>query len=194
MTSQRVIKQLLDQVGELKKRRADLAFDAAYTTLEDMPLLPITSPAAVRAMRTLPVGKHDVFIASYPKSGTTWTQHIVYTLLTAGTKELDHISNYSPFYDVDRSWDLSGRVADLRADVRARHQELGWRVFNTHLRWDMMPGGAGAEYSTAAGRSAQNCRYIYLTRNGRDVCTSFYHHFSVVTCSWIVICGRRIVI
>ena len=48
-----------------------------------MPLLPISSPKTVTKCRNLPLRASDVFICSYPKSGTTWTQQIVLSLLLA---------------------------------------------------------------------------------------------------------------
>lgn len=52
--------------------------------LDAMPLLPITSADTIQACRNMDMTspfQQDVFICSYPKSGTTWTQNIVVRLL-----------------------------------------------------------------------------------------------------------------
>jgi hypothetical protein len=86
---------------------------------------------------------------------------IVYQLLSRGDESFNHISDYSPFFEVDRTWE-SDKVA---SHYSTNHDALGWRVFNTHLRWEVMPKGAKA-------------RYIYMYRSPMDVCASFYHHLS----------------
>ena len=48
-----------------------------------MPLLPITSSTTILKCKELPLRASDVFICSYPKSGTTWTQQIVLSLILA---------------------------------------------------------------------------------------------------------------
>jgi hypothetical protein len=84
-------------------------------------------------------------------------------LATKGELELDHISNYSPFYESDKTWNDKGEIVET---VRLRQEQIGWKVFNTHLLWSMLPRFGG------------NARFIYLMRNGKDVCTSFYHHLT----------------
>lgn len=43
-------------------------------TLLPMPLLPISSTATIEMCRNLELRDSDIFICSYPKSGTTWMQ------------------------------------------------------------------------------------------------------------------------
>lgn len=115
----------------------------------------------------------DIFICSYPKSGTTWTQALVHALITLGKSPLSeeegdwHITEFCPFYEADRTWssgedDGNEPFAPLYA---RRQRETGRRAYNTHLRWDMMP----TEGNTGA-------RFLYLVRDGRDVAVSYYHH------------------
>eukprot|EP00041_Stephanoeca_diplocostata_P024772 m.636547 g.636547 ORF g.636547 m.636547 type:complete len:290 (-) comp22596_c0_seq4:637-1506(-) len=112
-------------------------------------------------MCTFASEKPRYFVCSYPKSGTTWTQYIVYTLATRGCKVLDHISNYAPFYEIDATWHSD---TEMVAAVERNHTEIGRRIFNTHLWPSMLPKGGA--------------KFIYLLRDGRDVVTSFFHHLS----------------
>ena len=132
---------------------------------EPFPLLPITSAATVTKMAELPLCAGDIFVCSYPKSGTTWMQHIVHTLATNGRSPLPHISDACPFYDVDRSW-AAGDGAVLSEVVRSNHAKIFRRIFNTHLRWRMMP------------KSHEDARYVYMTRRAEDTCFSFFEHLS----------------
>ena len=147
-----------------------VAFAAAYTLYrrlsrageEPFPLLPISSPDTISNCHKLPLREGDVFIASYPKSGTTWMQHVVHTLATDGCSPLPHISDACPFFEVDRTWE----AGELSAAVQANHRKIGRRIFNTHLRWPMMP------------KSHPGARYVYMTRRGTDAAVSFYHHLA----------------
>ena len=132
---------------------------------EEFPLLPITSAATVRKCATLPLRETDVFVCSFPKSGTTWMQHIVHTLATDGESPLPHISDACPFFEVDRTWAI-GDEPVLAEVVQSNHEKISRRIFNTHLRWCMMP------------RDHAGARYVYMTRRAVDACVSFYHHLS----------------
>ena len=157
-------------------------------SLPPLPTLPITAKKTLQKCAQLPVGDKDIFIASFPKSGTTWMQNIVYQLLAAErsqsstnqTKELplNHISDYAPFYDIDAHWDDQDDGVDgaprMVAKIRAAHETLGYRIFNTHLRWDMLPHAKESNNNQKTG----SVKYIYVVRDGRDVLTSFYHHLT----------------
>ena len=95
-------------------------------------------------------------------------QAIIYNLLSNGNQDFNHISEYSPFFEIDKTWCLTEESATegrVNARTEEKHQQLQWRVFNTHLRWDMMP-------------KCPNMRYIYVVRSGKDVALSFFQHLS----------------
>ena len=94
-----------------------------------MPLLPITLERTIRACATLPLDANTIFACSYPKSGTTWLQNMLYELCVKGERPLDHISQYCPFFENDKTWDfragddapvVQNRFADGHAAIGAR--------------------------------------------------------------------------
>lgn len=93
----------------------------------------------------------DLFVASYPKCGTTWTQHIVYSILRDGatpTNIMEFMSN-SPFLEF------------LGAEGARSMPRPG--AIKTHLPFNKVPHSAHA-------------KYIYITRNPYDCCVSAYYH------------------
>jgi hypothetical protein len=141
--------------------------------LPDMPLLPITSKDTVAACRDLKVSDHDIFVCSYPKSGTTWTQNLVCRLLAAhvGMSLPDdwHLSHSAPFYEVDQYWEhnnKSGGLSDrmpAHTPIRNDQTKTTYRVFNTHLRPHQLP---------------PNAKCVYVVRDPLDVLASFYYHLA----------------
>lgn len=90
----------------------------------------------------------DIFIATYPRSGTTWMQMILFQLLTDGNMNFPHIAEFCPWFEA------SGRSA------RGFETRPSPRLFKTHMPWRLVPKGA---------------RYIYVARNGMDMVVSYYH-------------------
>jgi hypothetical protein len=152
--------------------------------LPEMPLLPITSEATVRACRAMKTSSRDVFVCSYPKSGTTWTQNIVVRLLweiASGNSDHPlpedwHLSHSAPFYEVDQYWRRSQKDSKSTNDNHDEEESMErlaaqtpirneneYRVFNTHLLPHQLP---------------KNAKCVYVVRDPLDVMVSFYHHLS----------------
>lgn len=97
----------------------------------------------------------------------------------------DHVSDFAPFFEIDAHWDPSNN--SLAESVRKNHDKLERRVFNTHLRWDMLPkqqegnaqhGAASLEKNEEQLLRPACGKFIHVTRSLPDVCASFYHHLS----------------
>jgi hypothetical protein len=91
----------------------------------------------------------DVFIVTYPRSGTTWLQMILYQLTTDGEINFPHVAEFCPWFE--RSV-CSARGFELRPSPR---------LFKSHLSYSRTPKGPG--------------KYIYVAREGKDVALSYYH-------------------
>jgi hypothetical protein len=91
----------------------------------------------------------DILIVTYPRSGTTWMQMILYQLTTDGDMDFPHIYEYCPWFE------SSSRCA---GGFEGRPSP---RLFKSHLPYRQIPKGP--------------CKYVYVARNGKDVAVSYYH-------------------
>lgn len=78
---------------------------------------------------SLSIQATDVWIATYPKCGTTWIQQIVHGLRSRGAMDFPEISYVVPFVE---------RAAQLGVDLNAP-QVAAPRAFKTHLPWSQLP-------------------------------------------------------
>lgn len=104
----------------------------------------------------------DVFVMTYPKSGTNWMMQIVYQLIHHGKGEFEHIHDVVPWPDAFLMSPL------MRHYAIPLDQAVAWqtapeprRVIKTHLDWELLP------YS-------ENARYIAVIRDPKDVFVSAY--------------------
>ncbi len=98
----------------------------------------------------------DVFVVSYPKSGTTLMQMILLQLTTDGDlSRFPHLDAFSPWFEYDLDLD-SGPFQESLASPR---------VFKSHMAYEWLPRGP---------------RFIYLVRDLPDVALSAYHHFGLM--------------
>jgi len=101
--------------------------------------------------------ENDVFVATYPKCGTTWMQSIVYLILRNGEPITSDIKLSSIFPHLEEV----GK--EFVANVAAMTNDSNYRLIKTHLPFDLTP-------------FSEKSKYIYVTRNPKDCCVSFFHH------------------
>jgi aryl sulfotransferase len=104
----------------------------------------------------------DVVVATYAKSGTTWTQQIVGQLLLGPDPELQ-VAELSPWLDL--------RVPPAPVKLAAVEAQTHRRFLKTHLPVDAL-------------RFSDRARYIFVGRDGRDVMWSMYNHHANANALW----------
>lgn len=106
----------------------------------------------LRGRRRFRPREDDVYVVTYPRSGTTWVQFILYLLSSDRRVDFAHLSEVSPWWE--RTMALGTRRAE---DFEALP---GPRVFKSHLPRRWLPDRG---------------RFIYIQRDGLDVAVSYYH-------------------
>lgn len=96
----------------------------------------------------------DVFISSYPRSGTTLTQWILYLLSHDEQPDPEHLTKASPWFE------RSLAIGELDSEDLDAFPSP--RVFKSHLPREWLPDGA---------------RYIYVEREPLDVLVSYFHFY-----------------
>jgi len=93
----------------------------------------------------------DILVSTYSKSGTTWMQMILYQLTTDGNMDFDHLFDISP-------WVYYSALRQVPPAITPQP-----RILKSHDSYARF----------AQGRRG---RFIFVVRDGRDVCLSLFHH------------------
>jgi len=104
----------------------------------------------------------DVIIATYAKSGTTWTQQIVGQILLGPDPDLP-VAEISPWLDL--------RVPPKHVKLPEVEAQTHRRFIKTHLPVDAL-------------RFSDKAKYIFIGRDGRDVVWSMYNHHANANDLW----------
>mmetsp|Transcript_21361 Transcript_21361/g.30972 ORF Transcript_21361/g.30972 Transcript_21361/m.30972 type:complete len:298 (-) Transcript_21361:80-973(-) len=105
----------------------------------------------------------DVFICTYVKAGTTWTQQIITLLLNGGEQGSKSYGEQCPWLEAMTNDFLGEREAPGHTLESIKSVE-GPRFFKTHANFADLPRGTAG------------VKVIYVARNPKDTCVSLFHH------------------
>ena len=112
----------------------------------------MTAEQVIKQRDSLTLRPSDVFIATYPKCGTTWMQQIVKLIVNNGVETGMDVDEFCP-------WVVVMTMEEIEAMPSPR-------FFKTHMPYNLMPGGDPVN---------SPAKYIYVIRNPKDVIVSTYH-------------------
>ncbi|XP_047988246.1 luciferin sulfotransferase-like isoform X2 [Leguminivora glycinivorella] len=142
--------------------------------------MPATYKEDADNMRTMAVRPDDVWVTSFPRSGTTWTQELVWLLMnnfdydTASNTslwvrycflEMKHVS----LEDYSQSLELEPKLREEVKETFRSYEEIvkepSPRFIKTHMPFSLLPANL-----------LDTTKVVYVARDPRDVAVSFYHH------------------
>jgi len=133
-----------------------------------------------KEINELEVREDDVWISSFPKCGTTWTQEMVWNIVhnldfkTARAVTLDERVPFLELSALSEPDNLEGAeevAGTFSMDSMDQVKNLkSPRVIKTHLSIDMLPEQV----------LQKKAKIIYVTRNPRDAVVSFYNHWRIL--------------
>ncbi|KAF0311268.1 Sulfotransferase family cytosolic 1B member 1 [Amphibalanus amphitrite] len=105
----------------------------------------------------------DVFVASFPKSGTTWLQELVWQVVhQEQSKQTDEPLEYRfPLFDMPSVERMRFKEISEMSDPR---------LIKTHLPYHLLPESVWTS----------GAKVLYVSRDPRDVCVSYYHFCRMV--------------
>ena len=99
----------------------------------------------------------DVFVVTYPRSGTTWTEQIVHLLVNKGEQGEQRLTDAVPWLET-----LPNRPNGMTEFLKTMPPR---RLFTSHLPYPLMP-----RFNNTTAK------IIYVARNPKDVAISTYFH------------------
>ncbi|KAM4695158.1 amine sulfotransferase-like isoform 1-T2 [Discoglossus pictus] len=120
----------------------------------------LVNPEEIDAVEHFEIKESDVFLVTYPKSGTIWTQQVLSLIFNEGhrngTEAIDNMTRV-PWIEYNL----------YKIDYKNRPSP---RLFSSHLPYYLMP------------RDLRNRKgkVIYVSRNPKDAMVSFYHFYKIM--------------
>ncbi|XP_051020177.1 amine sulfotransferase-like [Acomys russatus] len=114
----------------------------------------------VKNVEDFEIRDDDVFIVTYPKSGTIWTQQILSLIFFEG-----HRNNAENIQTIDRAPFFEYNIHNV--DYAKMPSP---RIFSSHLPYYLVPKGL----------KNKKAKILYIYRNPKDVLTSYYHFSKLV--------------
>ena len=132
--------------------------------INGLPLPLLVTQHQLDFMKEMELFPDDIWVVTYPRSGTTWTQQIVRSILDKGDQDLN-IDQALPYLEAANS-----KVIPYDVDFSTIERP---RAIKSHMPYNSMPCGPPKDTPG---------KYIYVARNPKDIAVSlFYHYFSFKT-------------
>ncbi len=113
----------------------------------------------VDKLKDLELYPDDVWVVTYPKSGTKWVSQIVRLIKSGGVQDDRILEHHVPWAETVHLYESRGYDIKIKDQPRPR-------AFFSHFPYSLLP--CGPPHTTP-------CKYIYVARNPKDVAVS---HFS----------------
>ncbi|XP_071840703.1 sulfotransferase 1C2-like [Apostichopus japonicus] len=131
----------------------------------------ILADSYLKDISNFKVRNDDIFVVSYPKSGTNWILYTLHLLnqLQKNEKVIQQMSPV-PYMEFPEGYDVAKAASTPGQYVRANDMPSP-RVLMSHLQLELLPREL----------RARKGKLIYIARNPKDVAVSFYHFASLTT-------------
>lgn len=172
-----------------RERRSSVLFDNEMSMSEDSTIGPRydavidgkvwvkgTTKEMLDTFPKLIPKKEDIFVCTFPRSGTTWTQEIVWQIINDGKIDYRPLHVRMPWVDGMPFAQTENPYLVTSAEMIEKMFECfpSPRVFKSHLPYDLVP--------KACGQAAKpQARYIYVMRNPKDVAVSLFEFVAKVS-------------
>ncbi|XP_069582283.1 amine sulfotransferase-like [Ranitomeya imitator] len=138
----------------------DEAFNAIYFKHKGIYFVTsLTSPKVIDDIEHMEIRDGDVFLITFPKSGTVWTQQILSLIFNEG-----HRNRTEEIQTIDRVPWIEYNLHNT--DYNSRPSP---RLFTTHLPYCLMPKDL----------KFRKVKIIYVSRSPKDVLASYYHFYKM---------------
>ncbi|KAF2892847.1 hypothetical protein ILUMI_13326 [Ignelater luminosus] len=168
-----------DEIGRIIHEKILNDLHTGFVLLgEDRTCMPEHFLNYAERIKNFEVKNEDVWVASYPKTGTTWTQEMVWMIannvdIKAGEKSL---SDRFPFLELSSLGDERKLYKALNLDPSEYEPDSyeftkdmkSPRFIKTHLPFSLLPD--------QFQNGSKTPKIIYVSRNPKDACVSFCHH------------------
>ncbi|KAM9824788.1 amine sulfotransferase-like [Neosynchiropus ocellatus] len=114
----------------------------------------LVTAEAIDDLQNFDIRDGDIYLVTYPKSGTIWTQQIVTSIVNFDGEKREYPNNYEQMPWLE--------CIEERETYPLRPSP---RLFSSHLKPALMPPGL----------KEKKAKMIYVMRNPKDVAVSFYH-------------------
>jgi len=135
--------------------------------------MPISFEKIEQQIKDFEVYDDDIWVTSFPKGGTTWTQEMVWCIKHGVDLELakSDLDMRFPFIEFTCVFELdklkSGCDTVSKSMEKAKNMKRP-RFIKSHLPWDLLP--------RQIRNGERKPKIIHVARNPMDTLVSYYHH------------------